>query len=215
VTDKNYTHLLLIADRSGSMYSIVDDMNGGIKTLLEEQAKEPGKIVVDIVTFDTIIEHAYKGVAPGDVQGPVINPRGSTALNDATGFAITELGERLAKMPEDERPGLVLVVIVTDGEENASREYTTDQVKALVERQTSEYGWQFVFLAANIDAFAAAGAYGIAKGSTMNFAPSSAGMSSMYTNTSRKMSASRSATANSVDNRLTYDDQDREEAMEQ
>lgn len=215
MTDKNYTHLLLIADRSGSMYSIVDDMNGGIKTLLEDQAKEPGKIVVDIVTFDTIIEHAYKGVAPGDVQGPVISPRGSTALNDATGFAITELGERLAKMPEDERPGLVMVVIVTDGEENASQEYTTHQVKELVERQAHEYGWQFVFLAANIDAFAAAGDYGIAKGSTMNFAPSSAGVSSMYTNTSRKMSASRSATANGVDNRLTYDDQDRDQAMEQ
>lgn len=215
MTDKNYTHLLLIADRSGSMSLIEKDMNGGIETLLAEQAKEPGKIVVDIVTFDTVIEHAYKGVAPGDVKGPVIVPRGSTALNDATGFGITELGERLAKMPEDERPGLVMVVIVTDGEENSSREYTKDQVKALVERQTNEYGWQFVFLAANIDAFAAAGGYGIAKGSTMNFAPSAAGTQSMYANTSRKMSASRVATASGVDNTLMYDDQDREEAMEQ
>lgn len=216
MTDNNYTHLMMVVDRSGSMDRIVDDMNGGIKNLLEEQAKEPGKIVVDIVTFDTVIEHPYQGVAPGDVQGPIIVPRGGTALHDATGFAIVELGERLAKMPEDERPGLVTVVIVTDGEENSSREYTAAQVKALVERQQNEWGWQFIFLAANIDAFAAAGSYGVSKGSTMNFAASSAGTQNVYESVGRtvtglRANASRGVTGQSV----SFSDEDREAAMEE
>lgn len=214
MTDKDYTHLALIVDRSGSMSTIAKDMNGGITQLLSDQAKEPGYCVVDITTFDTLIEHPFEGVRPDDVKGDIILPRGGTALNDAIGVTIVTLGERFEKMPEDERPGLVIVVIVTDGEENSSREYTTEQAKALVERQQTEWGWKFIFLAANVDAFATAGGYGIAKGSTMNFAPSAAGVTNSYGSASRKMSETRVATASGLDNDVQFDEKDREEAME-
>lgn len=215
MTDQNYTHLMMVVDRSGSMSLIEKDMNGGIKTLLEEQAKEPGKIVVDIVTFDTVIEHPYQGVAPGDVKGPVIIPRGGTALNDATGYSIVELGERLAKMPEEERPGLVMVVIVTDGEENSSREYTKDQVKALVKRQTDEWGWHFIYLAANVDAFETGAQYGYAKGSTMNFAPSSAGVANTYAVAGSTVSNLRANNSRGVHSNIEFTEQDRDSAMEE
>jgi uncharacterized protein YegL len=214
MTDKDYTHLALIVDRSGSMSNIAQDMNGGIKQLLADQAKEPGYCVVDITTFDTLIEHPYEAVRPDDVKGDIIVPRGGTALNDAIGVTIVTLGERFAKMPEEQRPGLVICVVVTDGQENSSKEYTTEQAKALVERQQKEWGWQFIFLAANVDAFDVGGGYGFAKGSTMNFAPSSAGVTNSYASASRKMSETRVATASGLDNTVEFDESDREEAME-
>lgn len=216
MTDNNYTHLLMVLDRSGSMQSIVNDANGGVERLLKEQSEQPGKIVVDIVTFDTLIDWPYEGVAPGDVKGPLIVPRGGTALNDAIGVGVVKLGEYLEALPEDKRPGTVIVAIVTDGEENSSREYTHAMVKELVTQQTEQYGWQFVYLAANVDAFATGGSYGIAKGSTMNVAASGIGTQNAYASMSNKMSglrtnASRGATGQSI----MFDDQDREAAMEE
>jgi uncharacterized protein YegL len=214
MTNKDYTHLALIVDRSGSMSNIAQDMNGGIMQLLADQAKEPGYCVVDITTFDTVIEYPFQEVRPDDVKGEIIVPRGATALNDAIGMTIVRLGERFAKMPEEERPGLVICVVVTDGMENASKEYTVEQAKALVERQQKEWGWQFIFLAANVDAFSTGQGYGFAKGSTMNFAPSAAGVTNSYGSASRKMSETRVATASGLDNTVEFDATDREEAME-
>ncbi len=99
-----------------------------------------------------------------------MEPLGGTALNDAIGHMIVRLGNKFKTMPEDKRPAHVIVVIATDGAENSSREYTHAAVKQMVEEQTEKWQWTFVYLAANVDAFATGGAYGFAKGSTISVA---------------------------------------------
>lgn len=175
MTNPDLTRLVIVADRSGSMHGIAGDMNGAIRELLAEQAAQPGTLVVDIVTFDTVVEYPYTGVQPAAVTDDIIRPRGSTALNDAVGLTIAKLGAELSSLAEDDRPGHVIVVVVTDGMENASREYTTAQVKAMVEEQTGKWGWTFLYLAANVDAFATGAGYGFAAGQTMQYAPTARG----------------------------------------
>ena len=210
MTKPDYTHIALIVDRSGSMEGIHTDMNPAILKLLKEQSEVDGDCTVDVTTFDDQIEFPYVFVDPLDVKDPVIVPRGSTALNDATGSTIVRLGEALAKMDEADRPSKVIVIVVTDGMENASREYTREQVKALVDKQTSEFQWEFVFLAANIDAFETGRGYGYTAGQTMNFAPSSAGVANSYAAASANITRSRVSKSKIAD----FTEGDREEAMQ-
>lgn len=191
MTDSTLTLLAVVADRSGSMTRIASDMNGGIRALLADQAALPGALIVDIWTFDTAVEHPFDWVRPDDVKADVILPRGSTALNDAVGTAIVSVGERLAAMDEDDRPGKVMFLIVTDGQENASREYTLDQVKAMVDKQTAEYGWEFLYLAANVDAFATGAGYGFGAGQTMSYAADSQGTQNVVAAASAGITRSR------------------------
>ncbi|QNL30275.1 DNA ligase [Microbacterium phage ClearAsMud] len=191
MTDQNLTLLALIADRSGSMSSIARDMNGGIATLLAEQARQPGALAVDIWTFDDHVEHPFDWVRPDDVKADIIVPRGRTALNDAVGMAVVSIGERLAAMDEDDRPAKVIVCVVTDGAENASREYDLDRVRDLVKTQTEQYGWEFIYLAANVDAFATGHGYGFAAGSTMSYAPTAGGTASSLSAASAGITRSR------------------------
>jgi uncharacterized protein YegL len=209
VTDKDYTHLAFVVDRSGSMNGIHTDMNGAITKMLADQAKEPGYCVVDITTFDTVIEHPYAGVRPDDVKGEIIVPRGGTALLDAIGFTVVALGERFAKMDEADRPGQVIIVVVTDGMENSSREYNRPQIKALVEEQTDRWGWTFIYLAANVDAFATGSGMGFSRGQTIAFAASGVGTQSVYDSTSNLVSRTRSGIGGG------YTDEEREEAMQE
>lgn len=169
MTDQNYTALLLVIDRSGSMHSIRDDMVGGLEALLREQAAEPGLLTVDVVTFDDVVEWQHSFADPAAVQIE-ITPRGMTALHDALGGAIGEFGQRLAALPEHARPGVVTVVVVTDGYENASSEWTAATVRESVERQQTQFGWEFVFLGANQDAALAAQAIGIEADAALDFA---------------------------------------------
>ena len=160
MTDPNYTAMLLVIDRSGSMTTIRDDMVGGMQELLREQATQPGLLTVDVVTFDHVAEWQHSFADPADVQIELV-PRGSTALFDALGGAIGHFGQTLGALPEHARPGTVTVVVVTDGEENASQEWTAEAVTASVQHQRSAYGWDFVFLGANQDAALAASRIGI------------------------------------------------------
>ncbi|QGJ89474.1 hypothetical protein PBI_SMARTIES_71 [Microbacterium phage Smarties] len=191
MTDQNLTLLALIADRSGSMSSIARDMNGGIATLLAEQARQPGALAVDIWTFDDKVEHPFDWVRPDDVKADIIVPRGRTALNDAVGTAIVSIGERLNSMDEADRPAKVIVCVVTDGAENASQEYTLDRVREMVEAQTKAYGWEFMYLAANVDAFATGAGYGFARGQTMTYAPTAGGTASSLSAASAGITRSR------------------------
>lgn len=151
MTKENYTHLTLVVDRSGSMTSIVKDAQGGIDTLLNEQYALDLPFTLTLVQFDGFIET----VASMASERPeyVLSPRGSTALFDAVGRAITETGESLRKLPEDERPSTVLFVVVTDGYENASHEFTGDDIKNLIDHQRDTYNWQFQFIGAGESAF--------------------------------------------------------------
>ncbi|MEZ3160641.1 VWA domain-containing protein [Microbacterium sp. BWT-B31] len=151
MTDSNYTAMLVILDRSGSMWSIRTDMEGGVRQLIAGHAGQPGMVTVDLVTFDDVIEHTHAFADPAEVK-VVLEPRGSTALYDAIGVSFAGFGAALAALPEHARPDTVLVTIVTDGYENASREYTAHDVKRLIETQRDVYDWDVSFIGANQDA---------------------------------------------------------------
>lgn len=206
MTNPDYTRISLIVDRSGSMDSIREDMDGAIKTYLEEQAKFPGKLEVDVTVFDSIVDTLYSGVKPNKVKFPLIVPRGLTALHDAIGITATKLGTELAALPEKERPGTVLVVVVTDGGENASQEYK-GAIAPIIKKQESEFNWKFIFLGANQDAVATAADLGIAKGSAITYNASAAGVSSVSASLSSYSTATRSGLG------YNFSDEEREDAL--
>lgn len=202
------TDITVVMDRSGSMADTKGDAEKGLNFFVSEQKKQPGDARFTLVQFDTEYEFVHRAIPILEVPPLTLMPRGSTALLDAVGRAITETGERLKAVPETERPGLVVFVIVTDGQENASREFTRVQIKSMVEHQQAAYQWQFMFLGANQDAFAEAGSLGIAAGGTANVAV--ARMDSAYgasaSNTSRMRRQARAGKA--VSNRYTQKEQD-------
>ena len=152
MTDPNLTHIYLLLDRSGSMQSIKTDTEGGFAAFVEEQRRIPGECRVTLAQFDNHYDVVYVDRPIADVPTLDLQPRGSTALLDAMGRSITEAGTRLAALPEDQRPDTVIVAIMTDGHENASQEWTHPAIKALVEQQTSQWGWQFLYMGADQDA---------------------------------------------------------------
>jgi hypothetical protein len=166
----NKTHFVLILDRSGSMDSIRGDMLGGIQQFLKEQRDLPGEAALTFVRFDDHYEEVFadRPLKDAKIEEHDFVPRGRTALLDAMGKTISTIGARLAKLPEAERPSKVLVVTVTDGQENASREFAISDVKRMVEHQTQAYSWQFVFLGASLEAFNQHSGVGVAFGSALH-----------------------------------------------
>ena len=175
MTDPNYTALLVVVDRSGSMSNIREDMVGGIRTLIATQAAMPGRLTIDLWSFDDVVENEYTMASPDEVDIRLI-PRGSTALYDAVGRSVVNFGELLEAMDEDARPGTVQVIVVTDGEENSSKEFSAAEVKRLVTQQTEIYSWGFVFLGANQDAVLTGATLGFAPGSSLTYAAAPAGV---------------------------------------
>jgi uncharacterized protein YegL len=155
------TDITLVVDRSGSMQEIRTDAEGGVNAFIENQAKESGQAYLTLVQFDTEYEFLHKGAPIDQVPKYTLTPRGATALLDAIGRAINETGERLSKMDEADRPGLVVFVVMTDGLENSSREFSKSRIREMIQHQQEKYGWQFTFLGADQDAFAEADALGI------------------------------------------------------
>jgi len=180
MTNPDYTAVAMLVDRSGSMHSTADDAIGGMKTFIEEQRALPGKCTLRVSQFDDRYEVVYESTPIDDAPPPGLEPRGMTALLDAWGKLITEFGEELAALPEDERPGNVIFVVITDGQENASKEWTRDRLFAKVTEQTEKYGWKFLFLAADQDAIQVGGSYGVARGQTMSYKGDSVGTQSAY-----------------------------------
>lgn len=161
--------ITLVVDRSGSMQSIQSDAEGGVNAFIVKQASEPGEALLTLVQFDTEYEFVHRGIPIQQVPKYQLYPRGATALLDAVGQAINETGQRLAGMQEKDRPGLVIFVVMTDGLENSSREFTKAQVKEMIELQQTKYKWHFTFLGANQDAFAEARELGIDAMGAANF----------------------------------------------
>lgn len=169
MTKKNLTLIGILVDRSGSMNSCRSDMEGGIRSLLDKQVDEPVTTEVTLAQFDTTYDLVYPITPLSEIPDYVLIPRGGTALLDGVGRFVTSVGEDLAKRKESKRPSKVLIVIVTDGYENSSKEYTANGVKALIEQQKDDYDWDFVFLGADIDAVATAEGMGISRGSALTF----------------------------------------------
>ncbi|MCW4386336.1 VWA domain-containing protein [Salinibacterium sp. SYSU T00001] len=191
MTDPNYTAMLLVIDRSGSMSTIRDDMVGGLNAMIAEQAKRPGLLTLDVVTFDDVIEWQCS-MADATATTISLDPRGMTALFDAIGVSVTEFGRALAALPEHARPETVQVVVVTDGHENSSREYGAGAVRALVSQQQEKYGWDFVFLGANQDAVLTGESLGFAADSSLTYTTDAAAVGAVSANLSRYVSDVRS-----------------------
>ena len=170
MTDPTYTDITMVLDRSGSMQSIKDDTIGGFDAFISEQRRLPGRCTVSLVQFDNVYEEVYTGRDLADVPSLTLVPRGSTAMLDAIGRAVNATGARLAAMPEDRRPGTVIVGIMTDGLENASREFTYPMVKALIEQQEQVYGWTFMYMGANQDAIEVGASLGVARDRSLTYA---------------------------------------------
>ena len=169
---KNLTELVFILDRSGSMQGLEGDTIGGFNAMLEKQKKEPGEAFVSTVLFDDRTEVLHDRVKMSKVR-PITekeyNVRGCTALLDAIGGAIHHIGNIHKYARPEDVPEHTLFVITTDGMENASRRYSARQVKDMIRRQKENYGWEFLFLGANIDAVETAGRLGIAPSRAVNY----------------------------------------------
>lgn len=143
------------------MLSIVEDTVGGFAAFVKDQQSVAGRCRLSLAQFDDSYEQVYASVDIQDVPPLLLIPRGSTALHDAMVRLIGDAGAELAALSERDRPGTVLVAVLTDGHENSSHEATGAVVKALVERQQSQWGWQFTYLGANQDAVLTAQGLGI------------------------------------------------------
>ena len=185
----DFTDITLVVDRSGSMQEIRDDAEGGVNAFIESQAKELGEALLTLVQFDTEYEFICKGVPISQAGKYKLQPRGGTALLDAVGRAINETGQRLAAMAEDDRPGLVAFVVMTDGQENSSREFIRATIKDMIQQQKEKYSWQFTFLGADQDAFAAAEDMGTDAMGAANFAKDK--VASAYRATNAKVARMR------------------------
>lgn len=179
----NLTEIVYIMDRSGSMHHLTMDVVGGFNAFVEEQKRVEGEAVITTVLFNTEIESVHNhtnlsNVTPMKIED--FQTRGMTALMDAVGSTIDAVGKRLSMTPEDSRPSKVLFVIMTDGMENASREYNVTRVKKMIEHQQTKYGWEFIFVGAGIDAYEVGNTIGIKRENTMNTRATTDGMSAMY-----------------------------------
>ena len=193
---KGLTEVVFILDRSGSMSGLEADTIGGFNSMISKQKKEDGEAVVSTVLFDDQQEVVYDR-QPVKMVEPMTDRqyyvRGCTALLDAIGGAIHHIGNLHKYAREEDRPEKTMFIITTDGMENASRFYTYDRVKYMVERQKEKYGWEFLFLGANIDAISVAARFGINADRAINYECDQVGTSLNYQVMSETITAVRRA----------------------
>lgn len=202
---QDYTEILVVVDISGSMAGIAKDMSGGINKLIEDQKMVQGKCLVTLVEFGSRSRTVFEGIPIENVLPYEIHVDGLTALNDALCMSVDRLGVRLAAMPEDQRPAKVVVIVVTDGAENASQEFTREDATSRVKIQSETYGWQFVFLGANIDAFAVGDSYGFAAASSVQYDSTPESAQALMFEASASLSGYRSGRMN----RMAFTDDQR------
>lgn len=192
---KNHTEIAVVLDKSGSMGSCVNDTIGGFNRFLEDQKKVSGTANFTLMQFDTNYHIQYDGIDIQKVESlnnKNYSPDGMTALYDAVGRTINSIGQRLDKMSEDEKPEHVIIVIITDGEENSSVEFKQNNIASMIKHQQEKYNWKFTFLGADIDAWGVARSLNIDPNATMKFAKNADGIANAYASFSSNMSQVRS-----------------------
>jgi hypothetical protein len=191
----NLTDITFILDRSTSMGAIKPSTISGFNEFLKSQQEAEGDANFSLIQFDSAYEVMYSGININEavaLTDKTFQPRGMTALLDAIGRTIDATGVRLSLLPEKDRPAKVIFVILTDGEENTSQEYSSKKIKEMIKHQTDVYDWDFIFLAANQDAITAGGAMGFEAGNSMTFAANVVGSTALYSSVGDKMSLYRS-----------------------
>ena len=204
---KGLTEIVFILDRSGSMSGLEADTIGGYNSLITKQKKEEGEVFISTVLFDDRIEVLHDRVKLEEVQNITEKEyyvRGCTALLDALGGAIHHIGNVHKYAREEDRPEKTLFIITTDGQENASRRYSYSEIKKMVERQQKKFGWEFLFLGANIDAVTEAGRVGIRADRAVKYKCDSQGTMTNYNALNKAVSSVRCCATS----------QDMEEALE-
>ncbi len=192
--NNNLTELVFILDRSGSMAGLQQDTIGGFNSLLQKQRTEPGDAIVSTVLFDNKAEVIHDRIALAEVPDLTAKEyyvRGCTALLDAVGGAIHHIGNIHKYARKEDVPQKTLFIITTDGMENASHYYSYDKVRRMIERQKARYGWEFIFLGANIDAVETAGRFGIEPACAVDYVPDKQGTALNFRVMSETVSAIR------------------------
>ena len=194
IAPNNITELVFILDRSGSMAGLEADTIGGFNAMIEKQKKEDGECLVSTVLFDNVSQVLHDRVHLADIK-PMTDReytvRGCTALIDALGGAIHHIGNVHKYARKEDVPEHTMFIITTDGMENASQRYSSEQVKRMIERQKERYGWEFLFIGANIDAVETARHYGIDEDRAVNYHADSKGTGILYETVSCAVSSVR------------------------
>ena len=191
---KGLTELVFILDRSGSMSGLEGDTIGGFNSLIEKQKKVAGECLVSTILFDheAVVLHDRVGLEEvRPMTGEDYTVRGSTALLDAIGGAIHHIGNIHKYARPEDVPERTVFVITTDGMENASRVYSTERVKGMIERQREKFGWEFLFLGANMDAVATAGAFGISPDRAATYRSDGVGTRTLYDTVAQTVASAR------------------------
>lgn len=189
--------LIIVSDRSGSMFDIAEDAQGGINAMIKDQATQEGSCKVTLVEFDGEYNIVFSGVEAKDAPEYKLVPRGGTALNDAVGRTMIAVGDRLSNTPPEQRPDRVFFMIVTDGHENASSEFKTSKIKEMIEHQRTKYSWEFIFLGADESAFEVAESMGVSASSSAVY--SKEVVHNTYAVVSKKLQNCRSSVEVSMD----------------
>lgn len=187
------THVTFVLDSSGSMSSIKEDTVGGFNTFLEDQRDEEGSATVSLFEFNTNVEQIYHWEPIDDapeLTGETYTPGGRTALHDAISIAIDDTVNQIASIDASDRPGNVIVVVLTDGKENAS-ETPQDRVREQIERCREEFDWEFLFIGANQDAALTASKMGMSEGKSLSMAHNAEGTQAAYESTSARVRDAR------------------------
>ena len=192
--NNNLTELVFILDRSGSMSGLESDTIGGFNAMIAKQKKEDGEAYVSTVLFDNVSEVLHDRVSLKDIPKMTAKDytvRGCTALIDAIGGAIKHIRNIHKYARPEDVPAHTMFIITTDGMENASVCYSSDEVKKMIERQKEEYGWEILFIGANIDAVETAARFGIGRDRAVNYRADSQGTQVLYDTISAPISAMR------------------------
>ena len=198
----NLTELVFILDRSGSMAGLEGDTIGGFNAMIEKQKKEPGEAYVSTILFDNVSEVLHDRISLDTIPKMTerdYTVRGCTALIDAIGGAIKHIGNIHKYARPEDVPEHTMFIITTDGMENASRRFSSDEVKKMIERQKAEFGWEFLFIGANIDAVQTAAQFGIGHDRAVNYHADSQGTQVLYETLCAPISAMRSNKAIDAD----------------
>lgn len=184
---KNLTDITLLLDKSGSMFDLKQDVEGGIAKFINEQRTFGANAVLSLIEFDHLYDVKYIAKPINEADTITLDVRGYTAYLDALGKTIINVGNRLSSMSEEERPDKVLIVVFTDGYENSSVEFTKSKIREMISHQESVYNWKFVFLGANMDATLEGQTLGVTNAAS-------------YSSTSKGVSSAFSALSHSVSN---------------